>query len=126
MAKKKATELKRARNGAGSVQHLDNGKVRIFFMMPANPPADPADHAQDFARRYADMPWSILTPEICAHFDGSFIATTSTIRNRSFLLLDQPRNGFEPVADVAVGISGRQAWKAKSGNSWDCRPDHRT
>ena len=37
MAKKKATELKRARNGAGSVQYLDNGKVRIFFMMPANP-----------------------------------------------------------------------------------------
>jgi len=37
MAKKKATEMKRARNGAGSVQHLDNGQVRIYFMMPANP-----------------------------------------------------------------------------------------
>ena len=37
MAKKKATELKRARNGAGSVKDLPNGKVRIYFMMPANP-----------------------------------------------------------------------------------------
>ncbi|MCL2866985.1 MAG: site-specific integrase [Clostridia bacterium] len=37
MPKKKASELKRARNGAGSVQFLDNGKVRILFMMPANP-----------------------------------------------------------------------------------------
>jgi uracil-DNA glycosylase len=23
-----------------------------------------------FARRFADMPWSILTPELCAHWDG--------------------------------------------------------
>src|SRR5690242_10026273 len=30
-----------------------------------------------FARRYADMPWSILTPEISAHFDGSLISFTS-------------------------------------------------
>jgi uracil-DNA glycosylase len=32
--------------------------------------------APSFARRYADMPWSILTPEICAHFDGSLISFT--------------------------------------------------
>lgn len=37
MAKKKAADLKRARNGAGSVQYLPNGKVRIYFMMPTNP-----------------------------------------------------------------------------------------
>lgn len=37
MAKKKAAEMKRARNGAGSVKDLANGKVRIYFMMPANP-----------------------------------------------------------------------------------------
>ena len=23
-----------------------------------------------FARRFADMPWSILTPDLCAHWDG--------------------------------------------------------
>jgi probable DNA metabolism protein len=32
-----------------------------------------------FARRYADMPWSILTPEISAHFDGSLISFASGI-----------------------------------------------
>ena len=37
MPKKKAVDLKRARNGAGSVQDLPNGKVRIYFTMPANP-----------------------------------------------------------------------------------------
>jgi uracil-DNA glycosylase len=30
--------------------------------------------APAFARRYADMPWSILTPETSAHFDGSLIS----------------------------------------------------
>jgi DNA polymerase len=32
--------------------------------------------APSFARRYADMPWSILTPDICVHFDGSLISFT--------------------------------------------------
>jgi uracil-DNA glycosylase len=29
-----------------------------------------------FARRFADMPWSILTPEACAHWDGHAISIT--------------------------------------------------
>lgn len=29
-----------------------------------------------FARRFADMPWSILTPEMCAHWDGSRVSFT--------------------------------------------------
>jgi DNA polymerase len=29
-----------------------------------------------FARRFADMPWSILTPEVCAHWDGFAISFT--------------------------------------------------
>jgi len=29
-----------------------------------------------FARRFADMPWSILTPDVCAHWDGHEIAIT--------------------------------------------------
>ena len=29
-----------------------------------------------FARRFADMPWSILTPDLCAHWDGSHVAFT--------------------------------------------------
>jgi uracil-DNA glycosylase len=35
--------------------------------------------APSFARRYADMPWSILTPEMSAHFDGSLIFFTDGI-----------------------------------------------
>ncbi len=29
-----------------------------------------------FARRFADMPWSILTPEACAHWDGHAVSIT--------------------------------------------------
>jgi uracil-DNA glycosylase len=29
-----------------------------------------------FARRFADMPWSILTPDLCAHWDGFAISFT--------------------------------------------------
>ena len=32
-----------------------------------------------FARRFADMPWSILTPERCAHWDGFAISFTSGV-----------------------------------------------
>jgi probable DNA metabolism protein len=27
-----------------------------------------------FARRFADMPWSILTPDVCAHWDGHVVS----------------------------------------------------
>ncbi|MDD3921532.1 MAG: site-specific integrase, partial [Eubacteriales bacterium] len=37
MQKKRAADLKRARNGAGAVHSLPNGKVRYVYMMPANP-----------------------------------------------------------------------------------------
>jgi uracil-DNA glycosylase len=29
-----------------------------------------------FARRFADMPWSILTPHVCAHWDGHAVSIT--------------------------------------------------
>ena len=29
-----------------------------------------------FARRFADMPWSILTPDLCAHWDGHAVVFT--------------------------------------------------
>jgi DNA polymerase len=32
-----------------------------------------------FARRFADMPWSILTPDVCAHWDGHVVAFTPGI-----------------------------------------------
>ncbi|MBR0824209.1 UdgX family uracil-DNA binding protein [Bradyrhizobium manausense] len=32
-----------------------------------------------FARRFADMPWSILTPDVCAHWDGHAVTFTPGI-----------------------------------------------
>ncbi|WOH68316.1 UdgX family uracil-DNA binding protein [Bradyrhizobium sp. BWA-3-5] len=32
-----------------------------------------------FARRFADMPWSILTPDICAHWDGHAVSFTQGV-----------------------------------------------
>ena len=32
-----------------------------------------------FARRFADMPWSILTPDVCAHWDGYAVSITPGI-----------------------------------------------
>jgi DNA polymerase len=32
-----------------------------------------------FARRFADMPWSILTPDLCAHWDGHALAFTEGV-----------------------------------------------
>jgi uracil-DNA glycosylase len=32
-----------------------------------------------FARRFADMPWSILTPDLCAHWDGHVVAFTQGV-----------------------------------------------
>jgi len=45
---------------------------------------EPAHHivaatAPFFARRFADMPWSILTPDVCAHWDGHAVLITSGI-----------------------------------------------
>ena len=44
----------------------------------------PAHHivaatAPFFARRFADMPWSILTPDACAHWDGHAVLMTPGI-----------------------------------------------
>ncbi|MGY4594065.1 putative DNA metabolism protein [Bradyrhizobium sp. GM22.5] len=32
-----------------------------------------------FAKRFADMPWSILTPDLCAHWDGHALSFTSGV-----------------------------------------------
>jgi probable DNA metabolism protein len=35
-----------------------------------------------FARRFADMPWSILTPDVCAHWDGHAVSITPGVSKR--------------------------------------------
>lgn len=32
-----------------------------------------------FARRFADLPWSILTPDLCAHWDGHAVSFTAGV-----------------------------------------------
>ncbi|MBR1215480.1 TIGR03915 family putative DNA repair protein [Bradyrhizobium sp. JYMT SZCCT0180] len=34
-----------------------------------------------FAHRFADMPWSILTPDVCAHWDGHAVLITSGVND---------------------------------------------
>ena len=38
-----------------------------------------AASAPFFASRFADMPWSILTPDVCAHWDGHAVSITPGI-----------------------------------------------
>jgi uracil-DNA glycosylase len=42
-----------------------------------------------FARRFADMPWSILTPDICAHWDGHAVAFTPGVGKAEVLSEDR-------------------------------------
>jgi uracil-DNA glycosylase len=42
-----------------------------------------------FARRFADMPWSILTPDVCAHWDGHAVAITPGVAKAEALTEDR-------------------------------------
>ena len=69
-----------------------------------------------FARRFADMPWSILTPDACAHWDGHAISITPVGGNMAALLRqhlqsgpaegegDANRNAKEILAELAGGL----------------------
>ena len=49
-----------------------------------------------FARRFADMPWSILTPDVCAHWDGHAVSIT-------------------PGVDQVRGADARTGWRRPGG-----------
>jgi DNA polymerase len=55
-----------------------------------------------FARRYADMPWSILTPDLCAHWNGHAITLTPGISRTEMpapnRLEETWRSHFQPDA----------------------------
>ncbi|MGV7214561.1 UdgX family uracil-DNA binding protein [Bradyrhizobium sp. UFLA05-112] len=61
--------------------------------------------ASFFARRYADMPWSILTPDICAHWDGHVISFTPGISQTEMpaanRLEETWRRHFQPDRPIA-------------------------
>jgi probable DNA metabolism protein len=42
-----------------------------------------------FARRFADMPWSILTPDVCAHWDGHAVSITPGVAKREAPTVDR-------------------------------------
>lgn len=65
-----------------------------------------------FARRYADMPWSILTPDICAHWDGHAISFTPGISQTETpapnRLEETWRRHFRPDQPVAPEAPGKR------------------
>src|SRR5262249_32559895 len=89
-----ATDADVARVSAmASAVHRDEHKMHTFVRLRGvggarkapyrawcdrDPPI--VDLAPPFSpRRFADMPWSILTPDLCAHWDGLTVAFTEGI-----------------------------------------------
>ncbi|MCP3471126.1 UdgX family uracil-DNA binding protein [Bradyrhizobium sp. CCGUVB1N3] len=68
--------------------------------------------ASFFARRYADMPWSILTPDICAHWDGHVISFTPGISQTEMpapnRLEETWRRHFHPDRPIAPEASNKR------------------
>jgi DNA polymerase len=85
-------EVARAKTMAGEVAHdMQRMQGALRFREIGREPKShyvawfaPQHHiveaaAPFFARRYADMPWSILTPDLCAHWDGHVVSFTPGI-----------------------------------------------
>jgi DNA polymerase len=68
-----------------------------------------------FARRHADMPWSILTPETCAHWDGHAISFTPGISRTEVAGQDRLeetwRHHFHPARPKAAVEMPRKHWR---------------
>ncbi len=47
-----------------------------------------------FAKRFADMAWSILTPDACAHWDGDAVAITAGVSKAEAPSEDRPRTNL--------------------------------
>ncbi|MCP3373133.1 UdgX family uracil-DNA binding protein [Bradyrhizobium cajani] len=69
-----------------------------------------------FIRRFADMPWSILTPDVCAHWDGHAISFTPgvsrTERPEPGRLEETWRRHFEPERPRASATRRRNLSEA--------------
>ena len=62
------------------VRFREVGRVNTHFVAWFEPEHHVVELAAPFfARRFADMPWSILTPDLCAHWDGHAISFTSGV-----------------------------------------------
>ena len=59
------------------VRFREVGRVNTHFVAWFEPEHHIVELAAPFfAKRFADMPWSILTPDVCAHWDGHAISIT--------------------------------------------------
>jgi uracil-DNA glycosylase len=90
-----------------------------------------------FARRFADMPWSILTPDVCAHWDGHVVSITpgvakseaptagrleetwrrycASIFNPARLKMEMPsRRNLPQASSVKLGIDGPMTANAET------------
>ncbi|WP_050403342.1 UdgX family uracil-DNA binding protein [Bradyrhizobium embrapense] len=62
------------------VRFREVGRVNTHFVAWFEPEHHIVELAAPFfAKRFADMPWSILTPDVCAHWDGHEIAFTAGV-----------------------------------------------
>ena len=96
------------------VQHGD-GKWFVAWFEPAHHIVE--HNARFFVDRFASMRWSILTPERCAHWDGSALSFTAGVdqiagadggRGR-VALADVLRKYFQPCARESARDAGRDA-----------------
>jgi len=64
-----------------------------------------------FAHRFADMPWSILTPDVCAHWDGHAVLITPGISKAEAPTEDRLE---ETWRRICTGIFNPARLKAKT------------
>jgi DNA polymerase len=70
-----------------------------------------------FARRFADMPWSILTPDLCAHWDGHAVSLTPGVAKSeaptSDRLEETWRRHYASIINPARLTSRRSGWSRR-------------
>jgi len=76
---------------------------------------EPAHHiveasAPFFASRFADMPWSILTPDVCAHWDGYAVSITPGVNKAEAPTEDRLEETWRRICD---GLFNPTRLKAK-------------
>jgi probable DNA metabolism protein len=72
-----------------------------------------------FASRFADMPWSILTPDVCAHWDGHAVSITSGIAKAELPTEDRLEEVwrrthagiFNPALKIKQTESPKEYWR---------------
>lgn len=64
-----------------------------------------------FARRFADMPWSIFTPDVCAHWDGHVISFTPGISKAEAQIQGRYLQPARPGAKATLAEAPQKHWR---------------